>query len=458
MFSLDTLVLTSFLGIFVMVLELLNLRKLMIPVVLVSLIGILINHYLNFDFDKLLHFGMLSNDCLSFALIGILLIIGIGIFALSLNKYPTLDYRSDYIVIKVFILAGAIAMVYFQNLIIFFIGLEILSIGFYALVASNKSNVLSNEAAMKYFLMGSFASAIFLLGMTLVYAHTGTFDLALMKTSLLKNTSEIGFLVQAGVFLMIVALLFKAAVAPFHLWSPDVYQGSPMMVTAMLSTLSKVAAIGAFYRLVSFGLQPVVEQFSNLILVIPAILTMLIGSIAAIKQENIKRVLAFSGISNAGFMLIPILNSTHQIATPTILLYLISYAIAGIILFAVAIELSKKTESEQINLFNGLAKDNPFAALSVSVALLSVAGIPPLAGFFAKYKVLVLAFDAQAYVLAIVAILSSVISIYVYFRIIWAMYLKESNQKILLSPMTYLVVFLSAIALVLLGVFNEIIF
>ena len=420
MFSLDTLVLTSFLGIFVMVLELLNLRKLMIPVVLVSLIGILINHYLNFDFDKLLHFGMLSNDCLSFALIGILLIIGIGIFALSLNKYPTLDYRSDYIVIKVFILAGAIAMVYFQNLIIFFIGLEILSIGF--------------------------------------YAHTGTFDLALMKTSLLKNTSEIGFLVQAGVFLMIVALLFKAAVAPFHLWSPDVYQGSPMMVTAMLSTLSKVAAIGAFYRLVSFGLQPVVEQFSNLILVIPAILTMLIGSIAAIKQENIKRVLAFSGISNAGFMLIPILNSTHQIATPTILLYLISYAIAGIILFAVAIELSKKTESEQINLFNGLAKDNPFAALSVSVALLSVAGIPPLAGFFAKYKVLVLAFDAQAYVLAIVAILSSVISIYVYFRIIWAMYLKESNQKILLSPMTYLVVFLSAIALVLLGVFNEIIF
>lgn len=452
---LDTLVLTSLLGIFIMVLEMLKARHYIIPITVVALIGILLNH--NFGTNASDSFGnmLATKDPLSKSFISILIAIGIVIVTMSYQHYKQGQRLSDFMILKVFILAGAIAMVYFQNLIVFFIGLEILSIGLYTLSTSDKKNILSNEAGMKYFITGSFATAVFLLGLTLIYAHTGTFDLVTMHERMQVISADMSLLVQVGLFLMIVALLFKTSAVPFHLWSPDVYQGSPIMTTALLATLSKIAAIGALFRLSYYGLHFFIDAYPS-VLIIASCLSMLVGSIAALKQTNFKRIMAFSGITNAGFMLIPVLYSHHENAISAIMMYAISYALGSLAVFAVAIGLVTKGEDENIKMFDGLAKKYPISALSVTIGLLSIMGIPPLIGFFAKYNVIVLAMNNL--VLAVVAVISSAISVYVYFRIIWAMYLKESHENQSLRWNKSSIAIICAVALVLLSVFSGVIF
>lgn len=452
----DTLVLTSLLGIVIMVLEMLKARNYIVQITVILLLGILANHLFGNATQDSFNNMLAVNDAVSHKFITLLLCIAIPLIMMSYHHYKQGQKLSDFIVLKVFILSGAIAMVYFQNILVFFIGLEILSIGLYTLSTSDKKNLLSNEAGMKYFITGSFATAIFLLGMTLIYAHTGTFDLQLMSQRMQMTSENMTMLMQIGLFLMIVALLFKTSVAPFHLWSPDVYQGAPIITTATLSTLSKVAAIGALFRFAYYALHHFIDKFPTVLITI-SIISMLVGSIAAVRQTNIKRILAFSGISNAGFMLIPVIFSHSQTAISTILMYATAYSLGSLAVISIAIGLVQKNYPDSYKMFNGLAKRNPFVAIFVTVGLLSLAGIPPLLGFFAKYNVIVLAIQNHI-LLVIVAIIASVISLFVYFRIIWAIYLEEPERNEEIHTTKFIVAAASALALVLLTIFANWVF
>ncbi|CAG0905281.1 unnamed protein product, partial [Darwinula stevensoni] len=339
---------------------------------------------------------------------------------------------SDYAAVILFILAGSLAMIAFGNFVMFFIGIEILSVSLYILVGSNKKEMSSNEAAFKYFLLGSVVSGILLMGITFIYAITGSFDLSEIAQVIENQPNNI--LLQVGVVLVIIAILFKASTVPFQFWAPDVYEGAPILTTAQMSTLVKVAILAAFFKLLSTAFLPMLFFIAPILAIISA-LTMIVGNLSAFKQNNVKRLLAFSGISHAGFMLMTLLNPTK--GSYPILFYATVYSLASIAIFSIAIPLFKQTKNPDISSFDGLAKKHPIVAFLVTISFLSMAGIPPLAGFWAKYYLFIDIFKDYLW-LVIIAILNSAASIFVYFKFIWAMYTKEDgNAQKIEIPMIY---------------------
>jgi NADH-quinone oxidoreductase subunit N len=333
-------------------------------------------------------------------------------------------------------------MVSFTNLAMFFLGIEVLSISLYVLAASRRLDVKSNEAGMKYFLMGSFASGIILFGICLVYGATGYFNLE----DIYALSQGIGLPIWfgIGVSLIIIGMLFKIAAAPFHFWAPDVYEGSPALTTAIMSTLAKVVAMATLYKLLT-GLTTAISPKVELLIVIISILSMTIGNIMALRQKNVKRMLAFSGISHAGFMLMALL--TMSTAASTLLYYAAAYALAGIASFAVIIIVNKGKDNENIENFNGLGKQNPLMAAVLTASLLSMAGIPIFAGFFAKFMLFTQAITAGYLFLVIVGVINSIISIGYYFKLILAMYTKEASDEVQTVPFVYYFVAVTAILL-----------
>jgi NADH-quinone oxidoreductase subunit N len=245
-------------------------------------------------------------------------------------------------------LAGAVAMVSFGNLSMFFLGIEVLSISLYVLAASRRLDVKSNEAGMKYFLLGSFASGIILFGICLIYGATGYFDIAEIKD--LSSGAGIPVWFPIGITLMVIGMLFKIAAAPFHFWAPDVYEGSPSMTTATMSTLAKVVAMATLYKLLS-GMTSSLSTTFEIVIVVVSILSMTVVNIMALSQNNVKRMLAFSGISHAGFMLMTLLSLANSAST--LLYYTAAYALAGIASFAVIIYVTKNKDNEDLVNFNG---------------------------------------------------------------------------------------------------------
>jgi len=349
---------------------------------------------------------------------------------------------SDFIAIKIFLLAGAVAMVSFTNLAMFFLGIEVLSISLYILAASRRLDIKSNEAGMKYFLMGSFASGIILFGICLVYGATGYFNLE----EIYALSEGVGMPVwfPIGVTLIIIGMLFKIAAAPFHFWAPDVYEGSPALTTAIMSTLAKVVAMATLYKLLS-GMTVALGYKVELLIVIISILSMTIGNIMALRQKNVKRMLAFSGISHAGFMLMALL--TLSTAASTLLYYTAAYALAGIAAFAVIIMVTKNKDNENIENFNGLGKANPLMAAILTASLLSMAGIPIFSGFFAKFMLFSDTVKAGFLIVVIAGVINSIISVGYYFKLILAMYTKEAYAEKQAIPLTYYLVAVIAIVL-----------
>ncbi|OYX83294.1 MAG: NADH-quinone oxidoreductase subunit N, partial [Flavobacteriales bacterium 32-34-25] len=345
--------------------------------------------------------------------------------------------------------AGAVAMVSFGNLAMFFLGIEVLSIALYVLASSNRLSIKSNEAGLKYFLMGSFASGILLFGICLIYGAMGSFDI--VEISELSRSAELPIWFPIGIVLIFIGMLFKIAAVPFHFWAPDVYEGSPAITTALMSTLAKVVAIATLYKLVKTMNADISPAF-QLIIVIVSIASMTVGNIMALRQINVKRMLAFSGISHAGFMLMTLLSTEKS--SGTLLYYTSAYALAGIAAFTVILYVCKTRENEDITNFHGLGKNNPLMAAILTASLLSMAGIPIFGGFFAKLFLFTQTIQAGFIVLVVIAVINSIISVGYYFKLILAMYTKEPNEaKTPTSRIYYAVAVIAIVLNIALGFF-----
>ena len=457
----NTLIAITGLGIFCLLFEILNLRKAIVPITILGLIGVLALNYCEFGAEQSYYNNMIAVSKFSTAFSSLFIVLTIFLVALSHNFYQNHPTKiSDFVAIKVFLLAGAVAMVSFGNLAMFFLGIEILSIALYVLAASDRLNIKSNEAGMKYFLMGSFASGIILFGICLIYGAMGTFDISEIHESALSAELPIWF--PIGLILMIIGMLFKVAAVPFHFWAPDVYEGSPALTTALMSTLAKVVAIATLFKLIS-GMN-VIASLENqdllhtfeVIVVIISIASMSVGNIMALRQVNVKRMLAFSGISHAGFMLMTLL--TVSASAGVLLYYTTAYALAGIAAFSVILYVCRDRDNEDITNFHGLGKTNPLLAAILTASLLSMAGIPIFSGFFAKLFLFNQTIQAGYIGLVIVAVINSIISVGYYFKLILAMYSKESNEERTGRPfLIYATAVVSIVLNIALGLFPSLV-
>lgn len=366
----------------------------------------------------------------------------------------------DIIGLMFFVLCGVVCLVSFNNMVMLFLGIEILSIPLYVMVGSNRNNLKSNEAALKYFIMGAFATGFLLFGMALIYGATRSFDLDVIRSFSAAAMQASPAMVSIGLLLITVAFAFKIAAVPFHYWSPDVYQGSPTLVTAFMATVVKTAGLGAFLKFIIF-LSPMLGNDWYLILAIMSAATMVFANIVAVMQDDFKRMMAYSSISHVGYVLMALLT-VNQETTSIVGFYLIAYSLATIGIFACVLFINPDhNASNGFAMFNGLGKRSPFIALILTVCLLSLSGIPPLPGFFAKYSIFKQAIGEHLW-LVVVAICSSAISIYYYFRAITAMYFNKSREEdsvIVLEKnyAGYVVISIAFIALVVLGIFPGIV-
>jgi NADH-quinone oxidoreductase subunit N len=390
----------------------------------------------------------------STAFSSLFIVLTIFLVALGHNFYENHQNKiSDFIAIKVFLLSGAVAMVSFGNLAMFFLGIEVLSISLYVLAASDRLNLKSNEAGMKYFLMGSFASGILLFGICLVYGAMGSFDVT--EISELSQSAELPIWFPIGIALLTVGMFFKIAAVPFHFWAPDVYEGSPALTTALMSTLAKVVAMATLYKLLSVMNADISETY-KMVIVAVSMASMTVGNIMALKQTNVKRMLAFSGISHAGFMLMTLLSLSTSASS--LLYYTTAYALSGIAAFSVILYVCKNKHNEDITNFHGLGKTHPFLAAVLTASLLSMAGIPIFAGFFAKLVLFTQTIENGYIALVLVAVINSIISVGYYFKLILAMYTKESNEERTGKPFLIYAVAFTAITLnIIIGMFPSLV-
>ncbi len=345
-------------------------------------------------------------------------------FASRTDAHP-----AEYFALMLFTLAGGIMMVSYMNLLMLFIGLEILSISVYILTGSDKRNPRSNEAALKYFLMGSFSTGILLFGVALWYGATGSFQL---DFSMLSVTPEWRPMFYMGMILLLIGLLFKASAVPFHFWTPDVYEGAPTIFTAFMATVVKTAAFGAIMRiLLPFAMMQ--NDFATKAIVVCVVATLLLGNILAVVQNSFKRMMAYSSIAHAGYMLIGIVSPSHFNSVQGILFYTLAYGIATAAAFGILIIISDQAKSEGFEAFKGLGKNDPVLALVLTIAMCSLAGIPLTGGFIGKLYLFSGAIQADYAWLVIVAVIGSAISIYYYFRVIVAMYMGERSADLVIQ-------------------------
>ncbi len=432
----NTIIYTSILGFFCMVAEILNLRKLIVPVLVIGLAVIFGLNLNDWNSNQSYFNNMVKVDNFSVAFSGLAIFVTLLVFILSTDFYANDQaHISDYMSILTFVLVGALMMFSFSNLTMLFLGIETLSIALYIMAGSKRFDLRSNEAGFKYFLLGSFASAFLLFGIALIFGATGTFDLNKIAEYTLQNQGHISPLFYTGMVLMVFAMLFKVSAAPFHFWAPDVYEGAPALVTAYMSTLVKIAAFAAFYKLMSATFFYTSEK-AELVLNVAAILTLAVGNLMALAQTNFKRLLAYSGISHAGYMMLLILSAKDQTAG-ALFYYSFAYALSTLAAFAIAIPIFKAANSEEIDSFNGLAKKNPLAAAAMSMAMLGLAGIPPFAGFLGKYYIFTEALHSDYFKTTLVAIFASMIGVYYYFKVIIAMYGKPQNEVKLENSINY---------------------
>lgn len=454
------LLIISLLGIAVMAADILKMRKAIFGLVVLGLLGLIGTAIADWGHNEN-PFGnnMLLMDNFALGFTVVLGLLALAWIVLTTDFFGTDSRRTDLYALSIFSLCGAILMVSFTNLVMLFLGIEILSIPLYVLAASNRRDVRSNEAGFKYFFLGSLASAILLFGIALVYGATGTFDLSEILNITASHTTH-STLMTTGVAMMLVGFGFKISVAPFHFWAPDVYQGSPTPITAFMATVVKGAAFAAMYRLFTTSLVHYLPHFEA-VLAFSAGLTLILANTVGSIQSSVKRLLAYSSVSHAGFMLGAVMVA--QTSEPKYLMYyVLTYGIASLTAFIVLHQVSSiQGGAEGTEAFHGLYKRNPLMAGALTVALFSMAGIPPLSGFMAKYFVISNVISAGHLTLAIVMILTSVVAMYYYLKLIVAMFTPienagriviTSSQRATFAVFTFLMVALffgaSAVALI----------
>jgi NADH-quinone oxidoreductase subunit N len=361
---------------------------------------------------------------------------------------------ADYFALIFFILCGIILASSFTSLLILFLGIEIISIPLYILTGSDKRNLKSNEASLKYFLLGAFSTGLMLMGITLIYGDSGSFSIDIISDSLSTPGTKPTILLIAGLLLLMFSMAFKVSAAPFHFWTPDVYDGAPTVFTSFMATIVKAAIFISFIRLFYHAFGSIHDTWKLIVAVITA-LTLFIGNVTAVFQQSVKRMLAYSSIAQAGFMLMAIL-ALNSIASEGILLYTTAYCLSTIGLFAILVKMKDYTFEG----FNGFAKHQPLLAAVAVVFLLSLAGIPLTAGFLAKFYMINAVITQGGFLwLVILAVLMAAISVYYYFRVIQAMYFKEGEAQAIEVSSTFKWIIAGVAALViLLGVYPQLLF
>lgn len=431
-------------------------KNALLPISLTGLAVALVFAILGWD-QSAMSYGMMQMD--NFAIsFSVLIISGTGlVLLLSQNYFSTkVDYRAEYFCLILFALVGMVMMVSYLNMAMLFVGLEIMSVCLYILAGIRKHDFSSNEASLKYFLMGAFSTGFLLFGITLIYGATASFDIAAIESYLINNPASVSPMFYTGLILMLTGMCFKIGVVPFHFWTPDVYEGSPSLITAFMATVVKTAGFAAFLKLFGNTFAPL-HDFWMPVLIVLVILTLFIGNITALYQRNFKRMLGWSSISHAGYLMFSVIvisSATHS----NVLLYASSYVMASLIAFGALILVKQKTGSDSFDSFNGLAKRNPFLAFSLTVAMLSLAGIPLTAGFMGKYSMFVHVMQEYHTLLVIIAIINALIGFYYYFRVIVAMYFKAGKDLNLEIPGQYKVIFVIAVvATLIIGIYPTVI-
>lgn len=331
--------------------------------------------------------------------------------------------QGEYFTLMLLATSGMAFLMSASDLVMFFLGLELMSIPIYALAGFNRRSLRSGESAMKYFVLGAFATGLLLYGTALIYGAVGSTNYA----DIAATVSEIGLTgnlyLTIGTALILVALGFKVGAVPFHMWVPDVYQGAPTSITGFMGAAVKAAGFVALARLVFVVFVDAAEVLTPLLWALAAV-TMIVGNILALVQSNVKRMLAYSSVSHAGFLLVAIVVGTSG-ALSALLFYLIVYAVANLGAFAATIAISGSEDAEDIETWAGVSTRRPFVAFAMMLCMLSLAGIPPTAGFLGKFYLFKEAIEAGFVYLALVAVIASVIGVYYYLRVIVFMYMKE---------------------------------
>lgn len=347
--------------------------------------------------------------------------------SLGLAKENQLD-KFEFPVLIVLCTLGIMLMISANDLISLYLGLELQSLAIYVIAAINRDSVKSTEAGLKYFVLGALSSGMLLYGMSLVYGFTGHTHFADIAQALsVEGTRSLGLIF--GLVFILAGIAFKISAVPFHMWTPDVYEGAPTPVTAFLASAPKVAAMAMMTRIVISAFQPVMADWQQVVVFI-SIASMLLGSFAAIGQKNIKRLMAYSSIGHMGYALVG-LAAGNQTGVSGVMLYMVIYMTMTLGGFAIIMSMRRKdgTVVENVSDLAGLSTTNPFMATIFTILMFSLAGIPPLAGFFAKYFVFVAAIEAKLYALAIIGILSSVVGAFYYLRVIKLMWFDEATGE-----------------------------
>lgn len=459
------------LGIATMLLEVVRLRKAILPLVclgLIAAIGIAvfeiytIKHIVISEqktVEPTTYIKMLFFDVAALVNIIILCFATFCWIIMHVKFLNKEQHLSDFVALSLFVLVGGIILVSQVNLTMLFLGVEIVSIPVYIMVGSNKRNLLSNEAAFKYFIIGSFASCFMLLGIALLYGATGTFDERQISTLLILNIDHLNkSLLYFGIILIIFTFAVKVAAVPFHFWAPDAYTGSPTPFTAFMAVIVKIIFLAVAFKVLGSFFGPIKSTYVNIILLL-AVLSIVVGNMIGLTQTNIKKLFAYSGISHAGFVLLAFIYLLENV-NGVVAYYFAAYALSGLLAFWVLAKTNENNIEETIDGFKGLAYRNSLLALGMTVALLSMAGIPPLAGFFAKYFVLSNIIISGKLWVAIVAILASVVAVVYYLRVVITMYqtTDEPKEPIQVNWANKIGILILIVLNILLGIFPNCLF
>ena len=361
-------------------------------------------------------------------------------------------FKFEYPILILFSTLGMMIMISSKNFLLLYLGLEIQSLSLYVISSFRRENLKSTEAGLKYFILGSLSSGLMLFGISLIYGSTGSINFELISSLITSKGFYPGII--AGLVFLISGFAFKASAVPFHMWTPDVYEGSPTPVTAFFATVPKIAAVAVLLRVLFDCFGPLLESWQQVIILI-SVLSMLLGSIAAIGQDNIKRLMAYSSIGHIGFVLIGIASGTDK-GLSAVLIYMVLYVIMNIGVFVFILNMERNgvavTSINSLNMYNEVSKGQ---TLFLTILLFSLAGIPPLAGFFGKFLIFNAAINAGLSWLAIIGGISSVIAAFYYLRIVYLMYFGMVSDPLNGNmPTSHWLILSGSAILMLVGIIN----
>jgi NADH-quinone oxidoreductase subunit N len=386
--------------------------------------GIIFNETLTVE-NTLLFNGSVVIDYLTSFMKFITIIAALMALIVSSNYLKTFKIlKIEYPILVICAVLGMMVMISSNDLIVFYIGLELQSLSLYVLSSFNRDEVKSSEAGLKYFVLSALSSGLLLYGCSLIYGFSGSTNFEIIANNLDSDQYVLTF----GIVFILVGLAFKISAVPFHMWAPDVYEGSPTSVTLFFTIVPKIAALTVFIRFLYVPFINLIDQW-QMILIFLSIASMVFGAVAAIGQKNIKRLIAYSSISHIGYALAGLTTGTNE-GIQSSVIYITIYFVMNLGLFSCLLMLKRNDQYyETLDDLSGLSKNHPLLSLSLLVILFSLAGIPPLAGFFAKFYVFMAVIEQSMYFLAIVGLLSTVIAAFYYLRIIKIIYFDQEKEK-----------------------------